>query len=99
MSRRARSSGSAPSRMRFGWEGSTAMSEDLMPPLVYALCALASLTCTLLLWRSYRQGQKRPLFLVGACFGGLTVHNLLLFVDLVMAPSLDLALVRSVVGL
>jgi len=75
------------------------MSEVLGPSVVYALCALASLACTALLWRSYRQARQRFLFLVGFCFAGLTIHNLLLFVDLVMIPSIDLSVLRSVVGL
>jgi hypothetical protein len=74
------------------------MSEDWMPPLVYALCALMSLICTVLLWRSYRKGRQRILLLVGLCFGGLTLHNLLLFLDLVVLPSLNLALLRSSIG-
>jgi hypothetical protein len=76
------------------------MTGHLAAPLVYALCALASLTCTILLWRSHGQGRPRLLFLVGACFAGLTIHNLLLFVDLVLLPSsTDLTLLRSSFGL
>jgi hypothetical protein len=72
---------------------------DVLPSIVYTLCALTSLVCTLLLWRDYARTRQRFLFLVAACFAGLTLHNLLLFVDLVLVPSLDFVLLRSAVGL
>jgi hypothetical protein len=75
------------------------MDSIVMGPLVYGLCALASFACAIVLWRSYRRRAERLIFLTGLCFAGLTVHNLLLFVDLVMAPALDLGTVRSAVGL
>jgi hypothetical protein len=76
------------------------LSDVVLPPVVYALCALASLVCSLLLWRSYHRSHHRFLFLVGVGFAGLTLHNLLLFVDLVLLDSgIDLSLVRSAIGL
>jgi uncharacterized protein DUF5985 len=71
-----------------------------LPAVVYVLCALTALVCTLLLWRSYRRSGQRLLFLIGLCFAGLTVNNFLLPIDLVVLPaSIDLSVVRSAVGL
>jgi hypothetical protein len=70
-----------------------------LPTIVYVLCALTSLVCTLLLWRSYRRSGARLLLLVGVCFGGLTVNNFLLPIDLIwLRTELDLSVVRSAVG-
>jgi hypothetical protein len=75
------------------------MSAIDLPAIVYALCALSSALCCVILWRSYHQVRHRFLFLVGAGFAGLTVHNFLLFVDLVLVDAVDLSLVRSAIGL
>ena len=70
-----------------------------LPAVVYVLCALTALLCTVLLLRSYRRGGQRLLLLVGLCFAGLTVNNILLPVDLIWLRSeVDLAVTRSAVG-
>ena len=51
---------------------------------VYALCGIASLTCTILLARGYLASRMRLLFWGALCFGFLTATNVLLFVDLVI---------------
>ena len=74
--------------------------EDLVPTLVYSLCALTSLVCTLLLLRGYRESRQRLQLLIALCFGGLTVNNILLPIDkVVLATEIDLSIVRSAVGL
>lgn len=70
-----------------------------MAESVYVLCAVASLLCTLLLLRGYRRTRSRLLLWSSLCFGGLTCNNVLLFVDLVLVPDLNLALARSAVAL
>ncbi len=35
----------------------------------------------------------------GLCFAGLALNNILLFVDLVLVPAVDLTLARNVVAL
>jgi Family of unknown function (DUF5985) len=66
-----------------------------MAPTVYILGALTSLLCTALLLRGYFRGHRRLLLWSGLCFLGLTVSNVLLFVDLVMLPTTtDLHLLR-----
>ncbi len=70
-----------------------------LPSLVYVLCALTSLLCTLLLWRSYRRSGTRLLLLVGVCFAGLTLNNVLLPIDLIwLRTEVDLSVMRSAVG-
>ena len=74
------------------------MSSSL-PAVVYVLCALTALLCTALLLRSYRRGGQRLLLLVGLCFAGLTVNNILLPVDLIwLRTEVDLSVLRSAVG-
>ena len=70
-----------------------------MIELVYALCALASCLCALLLVRSYRRNRVRLVLWASLCFAGLALNNLLLFVDLVVVPEIDLSALRSVVAL
>lgn len=70
-----------------------------MAEAVYILCALSSLFCAVLLFRSYRRQRTRVLLSSTCCFVGLALNNLLLVVDLVLVPdAIDLALVRSVVA-
>jgi hypothetical protein len=69
-----------------------------MAELVYVLCALASLACALLLIRSYLRTRLRLALLTCLCFVGLALNNLLLPLDLVVAPEHDLSLPRSVVA-
>jgi hydrogenase/urease accessory protein HupE len=70
-----------------------------MAEAVYLLCALTSMFCAGLLWRSYRRQRTRLLMWSTACFVGLAINNILLFVDLVLVPDIDLALLRSGVAL
>jgi len=67
-----------------------------MPSVVYGLCAAASLFCGALVFSHYRRRGDRILLWVLLAFCGLVVNNLLLFFDLVLAPTLDLSLPRSI---
>lgn len=69
---------------------------EALPFAVYVLCAATSLACAVLLVRGYRATRTRLLLWSSICFVGLAVNNVLLFVDLVMAPGIDLSLVRTV---
>lgn len=67
-----------------------------MAEVVYLLCALTSAFCAILLLRSYRQQRTRLLMWSSACFVGLAINNVLLFIDLVVLPvTVDLSLLRS----
>jgi hypothetical protein len=68
----------------------------MMASVVYALCALTSIACAVLLFRAYARNPARLLFWSGLCFIGLTINNVLLFVDLVLTPpTVDLSLYRD----
>jgi hypothetical protein len=66
-----------------------------MAEAVYVLCALTSIACAVLLWRGHARTGNRLLLWSGACFGWLALNNVLLFMDLVMLPGVDLSLWRS----
>ena len=66
-----------------------------MAEFVYLLCAMTSTLCAVLLVNGYRRTKTRLLFWSGLCFAGLAVNNVLLFVDLVIVPGVDLGPVRS----
>jgi hypothetical protein len=70
-----------------------------MGPLVYALCALTCLACTVLLWSRYRKSQVHLLFWGGLAFLAFTLTNVLLFVDLVLIPDRDLLVLRNALTL
>ncbi len=67
-----------------------------MVELVYGLCAVTSMVCTVLLARAYRRTRVRLLLWSAICFGCLVVNNLMLTVDLVLFPSTDLSLPRLI---
>jgi uncharacterized protein DUF5985 len=70
-----------------------------MASVVYALCALTSILCAVLLWRAYRASRARLLLWSSLSFIGLACNNLLLFIDLVVFPTtVDLTLARSLLG-
>jgi len=66
-----------------------------MAEVVYILCAATSMFCALLLFRSYRGQRSRLLLLSTLCFLGLALNAMLVVVDLVLLPELDLRLVRT----
>lgn len=58
-----------------------------MAATVYVLGTLTTLLCAILLLRAYFNVGRRLLLWSGLCFAGLTVSNVLLFLDLVMFPA------------
>jgi hypothetical protein len=73
-----------------------------MSVIIYSLCALTSLACAVLLLRAYRQAGAKLLFWSGLCFLGLTTSNLLLILDRIVYPEVDLypaRLAAALVGL
>jgi hypothetical protein len=66
-----------------------------MPELVYVLCALTSVLCAGLLLRAYRANRTRLLLWSTLCFIGLGINNILLFVDIVLVPDVDLQIFRT----
>lgn len=69
-----------------------------MPTLaatIYALCLLSSAACAWLLIRSYFRTRTRLLLWSAACFVFLAGSNLLVVVDLMLLPSVDLGPARQ----
>jgi Family of unknown function (DUF5985) len=58
------------------------------------LAVLASLACTVLLFRAYADTALRLLLWSALCFVCLTVNNGLLFFDLVVFPDINLRAYR-----
>ncbi|MBF6570073.1 MAG: hypothetical protein IVW54_14485 [Candidatus Binataceae bacterium] len=67
----------------------------LLLTIVYLLCIATSFVCMLLLMRSYRATRNRLMFWSFLCFVGLAANNLLLFIDLVIFPNVDLRWLRN----
>lgn len=70
-----------------------------MSGAVYLLCAATSFGCAVLLWRGARTSNVRMLFWSALCFFGLAIDNLLLYVDVIAIPSIDLSLAPKIAGL
>jgi hypothetical protein len=71
----------------------------MSPFILYSLAALTSLACMLLLFRAHARTGLRLLFWSALCFVGLSINNLLLFLDLIVFPDLDLRLWRLAAAL
>lgn len=71
-----------------------------MAETVYMLCAIASVVCAGLLFRSYLRNRLRLSLFTMLCFLALAVNNVLLFVDLAVIPAgPDLSTLRNTVAL
>jgi len=69
------------------------------PTLVYVLCVMTSLLCTLLLVRTYLRNRTALLLWSALGFVGLTINNFVLLVDVVILPDVDLLMLRQVSAL
>ena len=58
-------------------------------PAVFLLCIATSMTCTWLLFRSWRRNGARLLFWSSICFVCLSVNNTLVFIDSVTTPDIN----------
>ena len=64
-----------------------------MPGLVYILCAVTSLGSAVLLLRgALARGGSGLLFWSSLCFFAMALNNVLLYVDFVLLPDVDLEL-------
>jgi hypothetical protein len=66
----------------------------MMAAAIYTLCALTSILCFVLLWRSWRQSGSRLLFWSALCFAALSVNNVLLVLDNLVFVDVNLVLWR-----
>lgn len=72
---------------------------DLLATAVYLLCFLTSSACAFLLGRSYRRTGARLLLWSSLCFVFLALNNLVLVLDLLVLPQVDLRLWRLLLAL
>lgn len=71
----------------------------MIPSIVYLLCALTSTLCVVLLIGNYKYAKTRLLFWSCGFFLSMAISNVLLFVDLVVLPQLDLSVGRTIITL
>jgi hypothetical protein len=71
----------------------------MMAAAIYTLCALTSILCFVLLWRSWRQSGSRLLFWSALCFAALSVNNVILVLDTLVFTEVDLGVWRLGAGL
>jgi hypothetical protein len=67
--------------------------------LVYLLCAVTCWTCAVLLLRGYFLRRSRLLYWCGLAFCAFGLGNLLLCIDLLLVPQVDLKLARNLLTL
>jgi hypothetical protein len=70
-----------------------------MVGLIYLLCALTALLCAWLLLKAYRNSGYKLLLWGGLCFIGLTLNNVLLLIDKLLVPFVDLSMWRLLLAL
>lgn len=66
-----------------------------MAEVVYVLAALTSIACAGLLLRAWLESRVSLLFWCFVCFVGLALNNVVLFIDKVVAPDVDLSAWRG----
>lgn len=68
-----------------------------MDKVVYLLCAVTSGACAFLLLRGYLITKMKLLLWSTLCFIALTSTNILVYVDLIVLPEIDLLTLRNCV--
>lgn len=66
--------------------------------IVYILCFLTSAACAWLLFASFLKVRQRLLAWSALCFGLIAAANLLVFVDIIVLPDVDLLLLRQLMN-
>jgi hypothetical protein len=67
--------------------------------IVYILALVTSCVCAWLLVRSYMRHRTRLLLWSAACFLCLALNNLVVVIDLLVIPDIDLTIVRTLASL
>jgi hypothetical protein len=60
-----------------------------MAEIVYALCAILSSACAYLLFKGYQESKSKLLMWSCLSFCFLALNNVILFVDVVLLPTID----------
>lgn len=77
----------------------SALNMSALATTVYTLCFITSAACGYLLVRSFLRNRTRLLLWSAACFVLLAVNNLLVVMDLVFLPTVDLSPLRLATSL
>ncbi len=72
---------------------------ETFPAAVYILCFLTSSACAFLLGRNYLRTAARLLLWSALCFALLAANNLVVVVDLLILPAIDLRVLRLLFSL
>jgi hypothetical protein len=75
------------------------MMQDVFPAIVYLLCFATSTACAWLLLAGWRRTRARLLLWSALCFVFLAANNLLVVLDLLFLPNVDLRLERLLLAL
>jgi hypothetical protein len=67
----------------------------LVPAAVYFLCMATSALCALLLVRAWLKTRTPLLLWTAACFVLLAINNVLLVIDMIILPRMDLSPART----
>ena len=67
--------------------------------VVYVLCFASSTLCFSLLLNAFRRQRERLLLWSSLCFCFLALNNLLVFVDIILLPDINLLPFRSLSAL
>ncbi|HEX5183451.1 MAG TPA: DUF5985 family protein [Allosphingosinicella sp.] len=73
--------------------------QDAFPAVVYLLCFATSTACAWLLLAGWRRTRARLLLWSALCFVFLAANNLLVVLDLLFLPNVDLRLERLLLAL
>lgn len=70
-----------------------------MAEIIYFLCALTAFACAWLLLRGYFEHRHRLLLWSGLCFVGMFLNNIILVVEKLLVPDINLSTLRLLAGL
>jgi uncharacterized protein DUF5985 len=71
-----------------------AFSGSNLDVVIYLLCVITSLLCAYLLLRAYHRTRTKLLIWSALCFVLLAVNNLVVAIDVLLLPDIDLTIVR-----
>ena len=67
--------------------------------IIYLLCVVTSLLCAYLLSHAYTRGRTRLLIWCAICFAIMALNNLVLAIDVLLLPEVDLTLLGAATAL
>jgi hypothetical protein len=74
-------------------------SASLFEMIIYLLCVATSLLCAYLLVLAYRANRTSVLIWSAMCFGLLAMNNLIIAIDILLLPTIDLTIVQLTTSL